>query len=375
MERIFKHIVDTIREPLLVLDDGLNVALANRAFYETFKVSMEETERRHISALGNGQWNIPALIELLTDILPNQSSFNDLEVTHDFPELGNRTMVLNARQIIEEDAMPMILLAIDDITERRRTERQIQELATKLARSNQELQDFAQVASHDLQEPLRKIQAFGDRVRRSAGATLQPEAEEYLQRMLHAAARMQALINDLLAFSRLETTPFTFKKTSLQTILVEVIADLEARIQQTRGTVTVVDVLPTIYADPLAMRQLFQNILGNALKYHKPGTTPRVVVRARLIEHRRAGESQLCEIAIEDNGIGFDEKYLDRIFTIFQRLHGKNEYEGTGIGLALCRKIVQRHGGSITAHSAPGQGATFIVRLPATQDSGHTPYS
>jgi len=242
----------------------------------------------------------------------------------------------------------------------------LRQLNTELQQSNQELQDFAYVASHDLQEPLRKIQAFGNLLEEEYGPTL-GEGKTYLDRMRNAASRMQVLINDLLLFSRVTSKALPFSQVDLTMTAHEVVIDLEVLLQATQGTVEI-DELPTIEADPLQMRQLLQNLIGNALKFHQPGTPPIVHVAAQMRIDARTAEEQ-CLLTVQDNGIGFDEKYLDRIFVVFQRLHGRNEYEGTGIGLAVVRKIVERHGGTITAQSAVGQGATFLVTLPVHQKS------
>jgi PAS domain S-box-containing protein len=236
-----------------------------------------------------------------------------------------------------------------DLTERKHAEEDLRQ-------SNRELEQFASVAAHDLQEPLRKIQAFGDRLQARTSKAIDEQAKDYLDRMLDAAVRMRSLINDLLTFSRVHTKGQSFVPVDLTTIAQEVISDLEVRISQAGGRV-VVGPLPTVTADPLQMRQLLQNLIGNALKFRKPGEPPVVTLAGR-----RSGGC--FEIAVSDNGIGFEEIYLDRIFEIFQRLHGRQEYEGTGMGLAICRKIVERHGGSITGRSAPGAGATFTVKLP-----------
>ena len=245
--------------------------------------------------------------------------------------------------------------------------------SAKLERSNRELQDFAQVGSHDLQEPLRKILSFGDRLKSKAGELLDEECRDYLERMTNAAARMQFLITDLMTFSRVETNSQPFVQVDLGLIAREVSADLETRIEQTGGSVEIEE-LPTIDADPMQMRQLLQNLIGNSLKYFQPGVPPVVRIYSQKLDARSPDfmdESslarQLCQILVVDNGIGFDEKYLDRIFTVFQRLHKKGEYEGTGVGLAICRKIVDRHSGTITARSKPGEGATFVVTLPVIQ--------
>ncbi|MDJ0674443.1 MAG: PAS domain-containing protein [Calothrix sp. MO_167.B42] len=235
----------------------------------------------------------------------------------------------------------------------------------ELARSNQELQQFAFVASHDLQEPLRKIKTFGDRLKATCGDALTPQGRDYLERMQNAASRMQILIEDLLSLSRVTSRGEPFVPVNLTQIAQEVISDLEIRIQQTGGTVEVED-LPTIVADPLQMRQLLQNLIGNALKFHRPETPPIIKIYSQDYQSQsnQLLSSEYFQLIIEDNGIGFEEKYLERIFNVFQRLHGRSQYEGTGIGLAICKKIVERHCGSITATSQLGQGSNFIITLP-----------
>lgn len=250
-----------------------------------------------------------------------------------------------------------------------RTAETLGDLNTELERSNRELQDFAHVASHDLQEPLRKIQAFGNLLEEEYGTRL-GDGKAYLDRMRNAAARMQGLINDLLAFARVTTKAQPFSHVDLNTVVSESIDDLETSIRASRGKIEV-GPLPVIEADPLQVRQMVQNLLSNALKFHRAGVAPLVKVSAEVVAGETSAEKssgeQLCRLFVEDNGIGFDEKYLDRIFTVFQRLHGKSEYEGTGIGLAVVRKIVLRHNGTITARSEPGQGSVFILTLPISQ--------
>jgi two-component system, LuxR family, sensor kinase FixL len=251
-----------------------------------------------------------------------------------------------------------------DITQRKRAEQTLQQQAEKLARSNAELEQFAYVASHDLQEPLRKIQAFGDRLRTKHEATLGLEGLDYLTRMQNAAARMQVLIQDLLSLSRVASHAKPFAPVDLGDVVRMVISDLETRIQERKGRVETAS-LPVIHGDRGQLAQLFQNLIGNGLKFQKPGEGPVVRVNGEAVtlsDGSAAGAA--WRITVEDNGIGFDEKYRDRIFQIFQRLHGRSEYEGTGIGLAICRKIVDRHGGDIAAYSSPGAGAKFVITLP-----------
>jgi PAS domain S-box-containing protein len=258
-----------------------------------------------------------------------------------------------------------------DVTARILAERQLKASTEQLKRSNRELEEFAGVASHDLQEPLRKIQAFGDRLETQCTAQLGDQGRDYLGRMLQASTRMRTLINDLLTFSRISTRTMPFDKLDLARVAQEVVSDLDERIRQTGGQV-VIGKLPVIHADPLQMRQLLQNLIGNALKFHQPGHPPVVRVEAHVgstedkpVDGQAA--TRTCQLVVSDNGIGFDIKYLDRIFNVFQRLHGRAEYEGTGMGLAICRKIVERHRGTITATSQPGSGASFVVTLPLEQ--------
>jgi light-regulated signal transduction histidine kinase (bacteriophytochrome) len=255
------------------------------------------------------------------------------------------------------------VLIFKDITERKRSEESLSQKAAELARSNAELEQFAFVASHDLQEPLRKIQAFGDRLKAKLDEALPPQARDYLDRMQNAAARMRTLIDDLLAFSRVIRNSEPFATVDLKQITKEVLGDLELRIEKSAGRVEVGD-LPTIEADPTQMRQLMLNLIGNALKFQAPDAHPVVKINSRQFSSM-SGE-QFCEITIQDNGIGFEEQYAEKIFAVFQRLHGRGEYEGTGVGLAVCRRITDRHGGTIIAKSKPGEGSTFIVTLPCT---------
>lgn len=258
-----------------------------------------------------------------------------------------------------------------DFTARREAEERIRHFAEQLQGSNRELEQFASVAAHDLQEPLRKIQAFGDRLKVKYGDTLDEQGRDYLDRMLRSAARMRTLIDAILAYARVTTKAQPFQPIDLNEIARDVVLDMESHIQQTGGTVEV-GPLPTVEADPHQMRQLFQNLIENALKFRRPDVPPVIRLAGRLLEPQEPlpppGEDRRrCELTVRDNGLGFEEVYLDRIFAMFQRLHGRQEYEGTGMGLAICRKIVERHGGEITARSAPGQGAKFIVHFPVTQ--------
>lgn len=235
-----------------------------------------------------------------------------------------------------------------------------------LARSNRELEAFASIASHDLQEPLRKIDAFGDRLKRKYSEQLGEDGNMYIDRMRSSVSRMRALINDLLDYSRVTTKAKPFVPVDLTVVLQEVVSDLEVRIEDVDGEV-VFNNLPAIDADRTQMRQLFQNLIANAMKFHRPGEPPRVEVRADIVERSKNVNPHRCRIDVIDNGIGFDMKYADRIFGIFQRLHTRAEYEGTGVGLATCRKIAERHQGEISVQSRPGEGTTFSIEVPIRQ--------
>ena len=256
------------------------------------------------------------------------------------------------------------------VAKRKQAQDALKRRAEELARSNAELERFAAVASHDLQEPLRKVQAFGDRLSTKYSEVLDEKGRDYVSRMQNATSRMQSLIEDLLSISRIATKGAPFVPVDLNAVGREVLADLEVRIQET-GAEVEISALPTIEADPTQMRQLFQNLIGNALKYRRSDAVPRVEVSIGL-ENVQNGQTngtllETCRILFEDNGIGFEQDYADRIFGIFQRLHGRSEYDGTGIGLAICRRIAERHGGNIEARGRPGEGATFAVTVPTTQ--------
>lgn len=285
--------------------------------------------------------------------------------------------------IVENGKTTGSVLIFRDITERKRAEKRLSNKAAELERSNAELEQFAFVASHDLQEPLRKIQSFGDRLKSKSAGTLSSESMDYLDRMQNAAARMQHLIEGLLAYSRVLSRTEPFASVDLNGVVKGVLGDLELRIEK-YGARVHVGGLPTIEADPVQLRQLLQNLICNALKFHRTEVTPEVTIEARVMAASEVDEGrlmsrpasgdtevcrnrQVCELTVRDNGIGFEQQYRDRLFQVFHRLHTRHEYEGAGIGLAVCRRIAERHQGAIGAVGEPGQGATFVVVLPLQQ--------
>ena len=246
-------------------------------------------------------------------------------------------------------------------------ELRVHQRTAQLESSNKELESFAYIASHDLQEPLRKVQAFSDRLKTKYAAVLDERGIDYLTRMESAGCRMQAMVNDLLTFSRVKTRGEDFVTVDLCDIVKDVIVDLEVRINETNASIDIGE-LPSIEADPSQMHQLFLNLISNALKFHAENVSPSVRILSNENVTLASDASTFCEITVQDNGIGFEEQYLDRIFKPFQRLHGKDKYKGTGIGLSICLRIIERHCGRITAQSKVGQGSKFIIILPMQQN-------
>lgn len=357
--RAASEILDTMADALFVIDAEARMRVINEAARTLFGYSEPEILGKRIDTL---EYVDPeaSISRTLADML-RRAPIRDEERT--FRRKGGERIdvSISVSPLHEREVIGGAVVIVRDIRERKQAEQEMRAFTVKLQQSNRELEDFAYVASHDLQEPLRKIQAFGDRLKVRYGEVLTGEGIDYLNRMQSAAGRMQALINDLLAFSRVTTKAQPFTPVDLTVVAREVVHDLEVRIHQAGGEV-VVGELPTVEADSMQMRQLIQNLVSNGLKFHRPDIPPRVEVSGSVVGGR-------AQIVVRDNGIGFDEKYADRIFTMFERLHARSAYEGTGIGLAICRKIAHRHGGDVAARSIAGQGATFIVTLPLTHES------
>jgi len=494
-----------IKEAVLILDENLKVKSANRAFYEMFNVSEKETEEIMMYELGNRQWDVPELRKLLADIAARDTEFEDFEIHHNFPGIGDKFMLLKAKKIIR-NRQQLILLSIEDITEHKEAEklitereawfhnmadnapvmiwtadtekrrtffnktwldftgrtieqetangwredvhkddldrllkvyyssfdeqkpfqveyrlrrhdgeyiwvmsaakptyslqgeftgyigtvtdihtqkllaeeldkrvqertRYIAEMNKELERSNNELQQFAYVASHDLQEPLRKIMTFSDRLE-SYKENLPDQARIYIEKIASSSQRMARLIDDLLNFSSTIRDTKKFIKTDLNEILKNVLADFDLIISQKKGKINYNN-LPVIRAIPVQIEQLFHNLISNALKFSKNGESPVITITTKKISREEIDRplnieksDAYLEIIFRDNGIGFNEEFADQIFVIFQRLNDQKNFPGTGIGLALCRKIVNNHGGEIYAESKPDEGAEFHIILP-----------
>jgi light-regulated signal transduction histidine kinase (bacteriophytochrome) len=256
-----------------------------------------------------------------------------------------------------------------DITKLKEYEQELEVKINELNRSNKDLEEFAYIASHDLHEPLRKLSTFGQRLGANAENELSPANKDYLERMLKATDNMRNLIDNLLEFSRVTRSTVTFVKTDLNQLITEVLNEQELRIEETNAAISV-DKMPELEVVPSQMKQLFNNLFSNALKFIRPGVKPKIAFRCtHLLPEERLmyklnQNREYVKICVEDNGIGFDKIYADKIFQIFQRLHGKSEYSGSGIGLAICRKIADNHKGLIFAESEPGKGSLFTIILP-----------
>jgi signal transduction histidine kinase len=248
-----------------------------------------------------------------------------------------------------------------EVTQRRQAERRLQQTLTELRESNEQLQRFAFISAHHLREPLRKITSFGDRLSRRTAGDLSEANQRDLEYMCKAAMHMQNLVSDLRSYAQVVRRETRFTSTDLSTVTEKALAEVQAFRKEVDGTVEIRD-LPTIDADPDRIQRLIRNLIENALKFHREDQPPAVTVEGRIEEKK---PTPLCVVEVSDNGIGFKEKYKDRIFSIFGRLHPSGTFEGTGIGLAVCAKIVHQHGGTIDAHSSPGEGSRFIVQLPA----------
>lgn len=351
-------------------DDG-KVLRANPAFIALFGYSMEEL--RETSA--------ETLYVNPEDRARFRAEIEEAGAVHDFETQLRHKDGSNRLCLITASARPTARGSIEyqgiirDVTDRRREQAELARTAAALGRSNAELEQFAYVASHDLQEPLRKIRAFGDRLSGMAAGRLDERGADYLRRMISAAERMQTLIENLLLYSRVSSRGAEFERVDLNTLVAEVVSDLEPRVIASKARVQI-GPLPQLVADALQMRQLFQNLISNALKYGPPEGGGLVQVRAQLLDRggrpavpERPWEAVTARIEVEDDGIGFEPEYAEQIFELFQRLHGREAYDGTGIGLGVCRRIVLRHAGAIEAEGRPGEGATFTITLPLTQES------
>ena len=435
-------IVDTIHESVIILDRRLRVKSANKAFYKNFSVSEGETIGNFLYDLGNKQWDIPILRKLLDDIISKNAHLRNYEITHTFQDIGRKTMLLNANQLVQKSqGEQLILLAIHDITESRSKALELERIETELLKknisenklenvrlekavnertreltslnkelviqyvekekraeeliiankelafqniekekraeellaTNEELSAFTYIASHDLQEPLRKTQLFISRILDDKELALNERSKDYFNRIQISANRMQLLINDLLAYSRITETKESLSNINLNDIIQNVLLEptLIQTIEATNTTVNYSN-LPTIQGVSFQLEQLFTNLIINSIKYSDTNRSPVINIKCKLIEstdvhdERADPTKKYYHISVSDNGIGFEQQYAEKIFMLFQRLHDKQTFSGTGIGLTICKKIVENHNGFISAKSISNYGTTIDIYLPTS---------
>lgn len=412
-------IVDTIHESMIILDRNLRVKSANKSFYKNFCVSEGETIGNFLYDLGNKQWDIPILRKLLNDIVSKNAHLRNYEITHTFQNIGRKIMLLNANRLIQKSqGEQLILLAIHDITESRTKAMELERIETELLKkdisenklenvrlekaveqrtkeltqvnkelvnqyvekerradelliTNKELSAFTYIASHDLQEPLRKTQLFISRILEDKDLSLNERSKDYFNRIQISSNRMQVLINDLLAYSRITETRESLTKINLNEIISNVLQEptLVQTIEATNTTVNYKN-LPVIMAVSFQMEQLFTNLIINSIKYSDTNRLPVIDIKSETVkgsdipDEKSDHQKKYYKISVTDNGIGFEQQYAEKIFMLFQRLHDKQTYSGTGIGLTICKKIIENHHGFIRANSISNQGTTIIIYLP-----------
>jgi two-component system CheB/CheR fusion protein len=386
-------VAETMHEPMIILDKHLRIKSANKAFYQTFHVMERGTKGMLLYELGNHQWDILSLRRLLENINQKNTHFYEHEVTHTFPEIGKKTMLLNARRIVQKTQNDqLILLTFTDTTElikkrksdnkglediiKRRTKaldksyKTVIEKNTYLEKINKELETFTFISSHDLQEPLRKIRMFTSIILEDESKHLSAEGKENLERIQTTGNRMQQLIDDLLLYAAVKDGEKILKRISLNEIVAEVIDEFKEALIQNHGTIESEGICSANIIG-FQFRQLIHNLISNAIKFAHPKRFPRITIKSQTTSGKLLNYDNLlpevnyCHICFSDNGIGFDPQYKDRIFEVFQRLHGQETYKGTGIGLAICKRIVENHKGIIVATGKPDKGAQFDIYIPA----------
>jgi len=412
-------IVDTIHESIIILDEHFFVKSANKAFYKNFHTTEQDTIGVLLFDLGNKHWDIPGLRNLMEDIIVKNSRFYDYEITHKFPVIGKKVMLLNASRLLQKSkGEQLILLAIHDITEARAKALELQKIekdllkkdiktskleneqlesavearttelinvnkelvihyiekekrAEELQAANKELSAFTYIASHDLQEPLRKTQLFISRILEDKDLSLNERSKDYFNRIQISANRMQLLINDLLAYSRITEAIDSLSNINLNDVVQNVLQEptLVQTIEATNATINYKN-LPVIMAVSFQMEQLFTNLIINSIKYSDTNRLPVIDIKSETVkgsdipDEKSDHHKKYYKISVSDNGIGFEQQYAEKIFMLFQRLHDKQTYSGTGIGLTICKKIIENHHGFIRANSISNQGTTIIIYLP-----------
>lgn len=399
-------ILSTIRDPLLVLDHTLRIKTANEPFYKKFVLKKKDTEGTLLLELNNKQWDIPDLRKLLNEIIPQNSQFKDFKVIHNFPGLGERVLMLNASRIIQKShGTQLILLSINDITETIQLQIKEKELLEKSVREstlsniklesaikertkalknanrsltyknkelhhlNKELEAFTFTSSHDLQEPLRKIQTFAGKLTEGESKNLSDGGKIYLKHIKKSAERMQTFLQDLLTFTRIKSSEAEFENVSLKILLENIKSDLSEVITNKKAVIKLIN-NEQIYVIPFLFQQALHNLISNSLKFSRKGIPPNITISCSDIKPRKSNAQKLSykttytHISVADNGIGFEKEYSDRIFEFFEKLHSKDEFPGTGIGLSIVKKVVDSHSGAISVNSKPSEGTTVDIYIP-----------
>ncbi|MCH6232868.1 CheR family methyltransferase [Cognataquiflexum rubidum] len=400
-------IIATLHEPMIVLDKNLRIKTANKSFFRIFQLKEDQVDGKKLFEMEEKQWNIESLRELLEHIIPKNSSFSNFKITHTFPRIGEKVFLLNASRLIQKShGDQLILLSFNDITAAMQTQKNELEEYTKdiketkiyntklekavlertkqldlsnkalseknneLGRMNKELEAFAYVSSHDLQEPLRKIQTFADRILEKELVNLSDSGKVYFQHMQKSANRMQKLIEELLTFTSLNSAERKFEELPLEDIVHDVQMEIKEELEAKHAVITI-EKMCKVSVIPFQFRQLINNLISNSLKFSKPGIPIKINIFSEIVKKEKIktieklSQESYCHIRFADNGIGFDQEYSQRIFEVFEKLHSKDEYPGTGIGLAIVKKIVENHNGFIYATSELNKGTIFDIYLPA----------
>lgn len=356
LRAIFNNAVDG----MIVINDKGIIETTNQSVTKMFHYDVEEMTGQNIKMLmpEPDYSNHDAYIKNYLDTGVKKIIGIGREVEGKRKDGTKFPFYLSVCSVESEDGKILFAGVLHDISVLKKAQKDIEDYSKRLEESNKDLQDFAYISSHDLQEPLRKVQAFADRIQKSEFAVLSDQGKDYLQRILNASKRMQRLINDLLELSRISAKQNKFHSVDLNVILAHVLEDLELLIESKQAKIHV-EKLPVILGDETQLRQLFQNLISNSIKFKSEERSPEIFISAEFL---KSPHQDFLEINFKDNGIGIDEKYSEKVYTVFQKLHG-NKYEGSGIGLAVCKKIAHRHGGNITFTSQMGIGTWFKITL------------
>jgi signal transduction histidine kinase/CheY-like chemotaxis protein len=366
IETYAQDVVDTVREPLLILDSSLRVHSANRAFYQTFHVSSEETENRLIYELGNGQWDIPALRTLLEDIVPKSSVFNDFELEHDFPVIGRRVMLLNARKLRQGSHAELLVLAMEDVTERRRAEGEVAKAKEAAETANRTKSLFVANMSHELRTPLNAILGFSEMLQEEAVERNLQDFNADLQKISTAGKHLLGLINDILDLSKIEAGKMELHLETFDicALITEVASTIEMQVAKNDNTLEIICIPPEIgvmRADVSKVRQGLFNLVSNAAKFTNGGQI-RIETERQIMDG-----NEWITFRVSDTGIGLSSEQIVRLFQSFTQADASTtrKFGGTGLGLALTRRFCQMMGGDVTVHSDLGKGSVFTIKLPA----------